>query len=663
MRNFAAVKSVLLCAAAFAVSGCGLFVPVDPPDLAHNLAAMTNEGLERTFSHETLHLPEEKKRRKIGLALSGGGTKAGMYAHGVLHGLNQSGLLDHVDAISTASGGGYAAYWYFTKRLEAQRQGFDYRAIFQDCIPVWLTRNDSTAEQELLRAMDDAKRAALKAKISTCNNSNHYFTGEGNEDPWRWQAHIVRWPSVFAEHIVIPTGEKQTGPYGNIRTYTIRTLFEWFPAFFGYEATVVREYREGLQRTWGLNPKPREMNRNAEGETEFEREQSRWVYTNAVKPFDRNGSPVGVDPGAEQWSDFQALYRDQGAANLPLWILNATQGQKRGTPNAYNLYELTPFGYGSARHGYKVGLPPLKSGTLSEGLQASAAFFDAQGVEDGFQRALLGGVANVLGGLAWGVNMPDTTKEGAPYTAHLSDGGGAENTGALSLIRRGMDDVIIADSAQDASGTMKDMCVLKALLKKEHLTLSFEALENFEQVCTKPENGNDLAYNVSEWASPVVVGEVTWPQVAGAASPRKVKVYLLKPGWNELQVREIYNKGKPECGFGDNEFNCWLVVYFGHDNNTRVAENDYMKFPQHTTVGATADSSTYRVWAYRELGRMQAVNLRFAPGNNPGEGRVVNVGQQCKQVSIISDGKTVRPNKMPWENGRVASPKVCITEF
>ena len=57
---------------------------------------------------------------KLGLALAGGGTKAGNFAIGVLQGLTEAEVMGQVDAVSTVSGGGYAALWYFSRLLNSQ---------------------------------------------------------------------------------------------------------------------------------------------------------------------------------------------------------------------------------------------------------------------------------------------------------------------------------------------------------------------------------------------------------------------------------------------------------------------------------------------------------------------------------------------------------------
>lgn len=47
----------------------------------------------------------------VGLALSGGGIRSGSYSVGVMKSLFEEQVMDHVDVISSVSGGGYALYW------------------------------------------------------------------------------------------------------------------------------------------------------------------------------------------------------------------------------------------------------------------------------------------------------------------------------------------------------------------------------------------------------------------------------------------------------------------------------------------------------------------------------------------------------------------------
>ena len=54
----------------------------------------------------------DKERRKIGVALSGGGYRAAAYHIGTLRALNKLGVLNNVDVISSVSGGSITAAYY-----------------------------------------------------------------------------------------------------------------------------------------------------------------------------------------------------------------------------------------------------------------------------------------------------------------------------------------------------------------------------------------------------------------------------------------------------------------------------------------------------------------------------------------------------------------------
>ncbi|WP_162989585.1 patatin-like phospholipase family protein [Comamonas sp. lk] len=623
------------------------------------LAAMTAESLQREFQLENRYvqdMPDGRPGPRIGLALSGGGTKAGMFAHGVLHGLHQSGLLQHVHAISTASGGGYGAYWYFSKKMawaRAQKEGqnqFAFDSIFADCLPAWLVNKKDMEDSKYLRnsrqnaiasAQREAAAAAEPRPEAVCLRNHHRVASipGGDADPYRWQAHIVRWPDVFTDEITIPTGDKQNSPKRKIAGYTIGAFLEIVPGFFGAQSAVINAYETGIERTWGLNPMPRSA---ADPD-------KHWAYTNAAG----EGHTLRVDGTKNTWAELRKMYDTD--PSLPVWILNTTQGQKSALPNAYSLYEITPFGHGSARIGRFETLP---FESITTGVRASAAFLDTQNVDPSLGALVYKGFASLLGAIQWGVNIPAVDPNtGRKGTIRLSDGGPIENTGALSLIRRGVSDLILADSAEDGRGLLEDLCNLRLMLKEEKVIFDFPALQDFAKHCE--EGSAKFAYNVSDWKSPVIEGYVRWPSEA-AEPGRRINVYLIKPAWDELLTQEYANKGTTigtECGTGPNQMNCWLPIYLQHDRSTTVGDaSDYMRFPQHGTVTATIDSSSYRFWAYRELARNLAVNLQFDPTTR----RVKNVGEQCWQERLKVNSKGERPIHRPMKaNGFSGAPTPC----
>eukprot|EP01030_Chromulinospumella_sphaerica_P018920 gene18920-18796_t len=308
------------------------------------------------------------KRHTLGLALSGGGTKAGVFAHGVLHGLHDTGLLEQVDVISSVSGGGYAAYWYYSKLMEAKRLGFNSNDVFRDCFPVWWDENQN-------KKLTDENAIRL-TKWFAVGKAEH------PDDPFRWQAHLLRWPDVFKTQPTKVTGDAQSGPVldflGQLGSLVVELTLGWT----GIESNLPKSYQRGIERTWGLNPTKRDID---QARDEKARESGKWQFTNAL-PRETTADTPQVDPATMRWAGLQALYGRKDAP--PLWVLNTTQGDKGDWPNMANLFELTP-------------------------TQA--------------------------------INSKGETED-----VRLSDGGGADNLGLVSLVRRGLDDIIVVDAAQDA---------------------------------------------------------------------------------------------------------------------------------------------------------------------------------------------------------------------
>lgn len=74
---------------------------------------------------------------QLGLALSGGGMRSATFSIGVMHGLSDMGLMDRLDLMSSVSGGGYAASWYYVQNTptpENQSELFDTNGVYQTYI-------------------------------------------------------------------------------------------------------------------------------------------------------------------------------------------------------------------------------------------------------------------------------------------------------------------------------------------------------------------------------------------------------------------------------------------------------------------------------------------------------------------------------------------------
>lgn len=569
-----------------ALAGCGT-----APYTSRNSPLFSGEGAEKQFASEREHL--NGRRPTLGLALSGGGTKAAVFSHGVLHGLHDSGILDDVDVISSVSGGGYAAYWYFMRRMEL---GENYGQAFATCFPGWAY----SADVGSIRQIQDAARKTPNVKW--CDDDLEFPIAPPG-DPYRWQAHLLRWPDLFRVGKTEPAETRQSFPGFTMFIGLLATVLEAPFKALGLQADsyVALSYQYGIERTWGLNPEPRRH--VAIPGTNLVIEHSEvWSYTNEMRGDDRLTRPVRhVDPAAMQWKDLRAAYGRQ--RKLPLWVLTTTEGQKKnGAPNPDNVFELTPFSYGSRGRGFVHTGPDAKQlDSLAKGVRASAAFADSQGLGDPDALRWLQGAERVFPGLTWGVSFKHPDWE---EPVHLSDGGGADNLGLLAAVRRGLDDVIVVDTAQDGAGIMDDLCWSRAMLKALGFVLTIGKLEKLENVCAAQFDGyvgERLAYNVSEWMNPVLEGTITRDD---ATQSLVTRLWWIKAAWNEKEVAESALKGR--CGFDPGDVNCFLAMFW---LNETQYDNRYLSFPQHGTVGLTADSRATLTIAYRELGRSLARNL------------------------------------------------------
>lgn len=609
---------------------CGCIATSSPPPSAPistgrtSIGAITSKSLSTDYAHERQYRTNPEAPLKLALALSGGGTKAGMFAHGVLHGLHTAGILEHVDAISTVSGGGYAALWYFTKLIEADRQGYDPASIFADCIPHYWTSpaqrgQDPRLDVAMLRAVSQggAHPADPRAR-PVCVDYHHWQV----QDPYRWQAHLVRWPDVFGTSPVSPTGSAQGRPERAIREGLFDgLLIEPILQMLTHRSTIPELYQGGIERTWGLNPDER---------TGLQAQDEQWTFSNARRtdPGDLN-SPLRLDARAMSWPALRAIYEPARVASggamrtwsVPLWIVNANDGNKTADrwANAQHNFEITPFGAGSAQTGYVHETRLLPIADLGTSIRASAGFADSQGLTS-WKRTVVNSLSTVWPGARWGVPVTVPTTDGTKKSIRLSDGGGSENLGLYALLQRGVEDIIVVDAAQDIEGDMSDVCDVRAALKRDGIYLTFKQLHKLDDVCSGTKR-----YNVSDWPSPVVEGEAIWP------GGRVSRIWLIKAAWDQRAVADAYtdstcgNPGKPDC---------FLTVFYGHNSTIGVHGKDEggtnMAFPQLPTAGSTANASSYLFWGYRELGRSVTRDLTW----NAAEARLELKAPRCVILAL-----------------------------
>lgn len=498
----------------------------------------------------------EPAHMQLGIALSGGGSKAAPFGMGMLAGLSDSGLLGQVDAVSTVSGGSYAAYFYFNRlvarhKMRAQEQPVDsgyVNRLFYDCT----YRYDSLTALSVAadRKINLCKGHGLQDAVAPARNLHQAFV--------RCRQDVVEPMDCNAKTRKNDTSEYGTGAGLIAATllslpfhHVANTLFDWAVNMSPTRAA----YAVGLGSTYGLIP----------------------VTADAI-PGDDQSDPLRTTPtpraeyfanarlaGAAVTSlpytfdDLQATYlAARGAArttneNVPLWIVTSHAAKSRSawgwvTDPERNfdrdIFEFTPFHVGSGRYGYWN--QPLRSVSILDATVASAAFVDANAVKyAGTTKtgiALLSHTFNT----DWGADIPNwnvsstrrfvhsvlpvpfywldsalgraTVKDRSPEAVsssyiRLVDGGNSENFGAYSLIDRGIKNIIIADAAQDAHGAMQDLCDLQdQLLKRKNLILHVPGLQDFDAHCAQQNRSGLLdkkGYRVTHWPYPVVTACVS----------------------------------------------------------------------------------------------------------------------------------------------------------
>lgn len=503
-----------------ALSGC-TSVPVKHEELKQRGISLDSKDY---FKNENFRLKFEKEWRndkapEVGLALAGGGTKAGDFALGVLQGLEESKIMDKVDIMSTVSGGGYAALWYYTRVINEINKS--YIEAFVDCLP----------SKYSIYVKEGCENPTY---VCPPKNRTNYL--DANGDPYRHQNYLRGYQDVFSsgsdllgnKSFNYNTFEDQDRLINDIGMLSAKTLgaavvnvipnilFDWqVPLSPSRNA-----YAKGIARTFGAIPPSCSDNVNScDSEGKWRAEGD----INAAKNI--------------KFEDMKRVYIENRA---PMWIINATAGEDR-TPWDFKsqqdpeltVFEFTPYGSGSGIYGYDN--PPDWLSPF-EAVIASAAFLDSQqkNVSKPPLRNLFSAFME-LSTLNWGssyinpkASWPNVAiHEILPWPLyyfhkfnagsdsmylHLSDGGQSEDLGAYSLIRRKLSKIIISDHSHDRAGLMDDVCRLKVTLGKNGLYLHIPGLKNFDMVCSPKENQNGdklHGYDIFNWDHPVLLGCVT----------------------------------------------------------------------------------------------------------------------------------------------------------
>jgi len=501
---------------------------------------------------------EIPKPTDLGLALEGGGSKAASFELGVLAGLHELGLLTRqVRAISSVSGGSYAASYYYNRLYDSVKNEPDAGnedEWFTSCIPDHLIKVgtfDEIAEQaaasncweRTTTARDvtpgDIKRYGL---VATQPPEERYRDLVGrykiqqlyNEFDVRYQflGHVWKNHDVLrgitagnlrteedlrlAEEVnlgLLATESAATMPFQVVGRTAFRWPFNTAPSRLAY--------RLGLERQYSFSP--HDWKEAAEGTNEG-------VYVAAR--YTRRKTRLLADL-RQQFQGSQA-----SGETVPFWIIGAAAPGYIGLRQWIDAsprdplrqpFELTWSGYGSGIYGYAKQPPDgLLSvvGRNSNGLSvtdavvASAAFFDddqskvikqpLRYVADLGQHFLNVTFFSELRNfnvsdterakeniLPWPLYITSTTSGTDNAYIHLQDGGNTENSGILPLLRRGYRVILYAHGTQDEKAEWESICHLKNHLELDGAYFlrspDLEALMKDSQASPKPSEGRPIS--------------------------------------------------------------------------------------------------------------------------------------------------------------------------
>ncbi|MGZ0079496.1 hypothetical protein [Methylomonas sp. YC3] len=464
------------------------------------LSACANQSVTPPeFPAEKLLGPQQTagNPQKIGLAFSGGGTKAASYAMGVLAAAVQSNGgkgLSQFDAISSVSGGSYASLFLYSKlMLHDQDPGnpqiTDY---FADCMPEHYSQvlpgyanqtrpfcNLATQQQkeqfkfqQYLRCRQDVLQSDCKPGMDGKEDDNEIATG---------LKLVAETAAIFVPNFIA------------------RTVFDW-PVNL---SRTRHAYQEGIWSSYAWYP-------------------TNSIFVNLEEDID-DINDVADDKQPCYFLHCQANDRAKEARQLtfqqlentlnsakdikyPTWFINATASRKRSFlgwslpgQRDFTQYTMQMSPYG-VRTGLYGDFQMKDSGSdarfdldLLDAVTASAAFADAN--ESVFSQKwglrFFSAIFLHLAGQDWGKDIDNpNVAEGWRYLhntlpfplyytdgalrilggqtedktrssyMHLMDGGNNDNLGAFSLIEAGMKNIFIADSAEDEKGDLEDVCLL-----------------------------------------------------------------------------------------------------------------------------------------------------------------------------------------------------------
>jgi hypothetical protein len=642
--TFRAFGAAFTC---FLLAGCGL---------QPKMTADVQSSFEQWKGHD--HFKNDRSVAAgtgIGIALAGGGTRAAAISIGVLEGLQEAGIVPAAEVISSVSGGSYGAYWWFSRQAHLGQLPAASRA-FVDCFP------------ERYKWTMASAAATMQENQSLCPPQLTDF--DGVSDSFRFQNYIRGFQDVLAPTTFdySTTGEDRGRVIRNfakvfglsilagVPNFIANVLFDWQVDLSPSRAI----YRHGIGTTYGAEVTDC-ATLDAEGRKGCQHSRPPQLAPSLsfgdLHRLWKRGFPLWV------------INAHAGGGRSGLDVTGAEPAQFTAfefTPKGFGSATYGFHDPSTLEPGFFARDAVAASGAFFT-VQQKEFDFPKRNVLNLFLLAttLNWGVSIRNPNISAERRMAHMLLPFPLYYAHgfraerdsafiaLADGGLSDNTGAYALLRRGLATWIISDHSDDRSGRMPRICKLRESLSHLGLYLRFPGLKDLDVICSE---GSGLGYDVFYWRYPILLGCVT----SGAETCERPqhRILLLKPAFNaSLFVGGKFKAGDPDhlgawedvanscridpssadCKGATERFDCSAPAFgfirpgaFANDRfdanlpcevmgfmlmngfgAAKSPEDDCPRFPQHSSVLSTANSSFSKYGAYRELSRWYSRQLGY----------------------------------------------------
>jgi len=592
--------------------------------LRYGIDGTSNEG--KTYSNICKNIDEIPfTTDKFSIALSGGGTRSASFSMGVLKSLEEMELLQKLDSISSVSGGGYTAYWYYMNRYYQHYGAKDKGPDYSNILSTWQIDKSNIIGHPFCQSIkNDTGNHKVKSMFLTP------FDKEGKVlEDFRFQEHIEQQSDIinYSQNQMTQSLETSGILVTHILSLPVYMITDGIFNFGVFNGSVLTNaYRKGLERTYGLVPntqheglqdyfsdEPDQYLNGLNGTFLFwqKNAKTKEVFFRDLRAFNQAYNMCVVAINKENKEKFYPMSLPIINTNVkrPASLFKDANSTARSLENS--VFTFTPLAWGSEYKGFnndtdkwspiRISKAYAISGAAADKAAREASFFHDIGLEvlNGdlgydirnpeyeytWQNNTWVYAHKVIGGFPLGYLVPEIYNP----QLHLSDGGHAENLGAYSLIKRGTQKIIIVDAEHDPDYVFDALNRLKVKLKAE-IGLELKCKEG--HAC--PIQGTFMADRAFNPVFPLEVVGLTDKQ----GKKKKIDILYVKLSIDKDKIDDP-NKPNSECYYGKGQvgefYPCHISEYYLEEK-----DKDNNAFPHNSTADIWYQKEQYR--AFRDLG-------------------------------------------------------------